>query len=150
MENIATNCLMDASEFEGVIYTLLSEEPFVNHVVDMTVGNEEYTISDYVSQDFAIKIGDTWTCLTCKTQKSTKTAKDLSSILPLEKMSKKEKNARKISNEKKTHLGKSCVTMTDLMDKFYETIELSDVICDTCTNSSGKIKNPIMKQSYSY
>ena len=35
-----------------------------------------------------------------------------------------------------THLGKSCVTMTDLMDKFYETTELSDVICDNCTKSS--------------
>ena len=34
-----------------------------------------------------------------------------------------------------THLGKSCVTMTDLMDKFYETAELSDVICDKCTKS---------------
>ena len=30
--------------------------------------------------------------------------------------------------------------MTDLMDKFYETNELSDAICNTCTNSSGTIK----------
>ena len=30
--------------------------------------------------------------------------------------------------------------MTDLMDKFYETNELSDVICNTCTKSSGTIK----------
>ena len=30
----------------------------------------------------------------------------------------------------------SYVTMTDLMDKFYETTELSDVICDNCTKSS--------------
>ena len=31
--------------------------------------------------------------------------------------------------------------MTDLMDQFYETNELSDVICDTCTNSSGTEQN---------
>ena len=55
-------------------------------------------------------------------------------------MSKKGENTRKISHDKNTHLGKSCVTMTDLMDKFYETNELSDVICDTCTKPSVKIK----------
>ena len=60
--------------------------------------------------------------------------------LPLEKMSKKGKNMRKMSHKKKSHLGKSCVTMTDLMDKFYETNELSDVICDTCTKSTVTIK----------
>ena len=42
---------------------------------------------------------------------------------------------RTISHEKMTHLGKSCVTMTDLMDKFYETTELIDVTCDECTKS---------------
>ena len=51
-------------------------------------------------------------------------------------MSRQGKNTRKICHEKKTHLGKSCETMKDLMDKFYETIELSDVICDNCTKSS--------------
>ena len=44
---------------------------------------------------------------------------------------------RPISHEKMTHFGKSCVTMTDLMDKFYEKTELSDVICEECTKSSG-------------
>ena len=68
LENITTNFQMDASEFEGMLYTMLSEEPFSNHKLDMTDGNEEYTISDYVSQNFAITIGDTWTCLTCKNQ----------------------------------------------------------------------------------
>ena len=103
----------------------------------MTDGNEESTISDYLSQNFSITIGDTWTCLTCKNQKSPKISKDLSLILTLEQMSKKGKNARKISHEKKTHLGKICATMTDLMDQSYETNELSDVICNTCTNASG-------------
>ena len=47
---------------------------------------------------------------------------------------------RTISHEKMTHLGKSCVTLTDLMDKFYETTELSDVICDECYRSSNKTR----------
>ena len=52
LENITTNCQIDASEFEGMIYTMLSEEPFANHILDMTDGNEESTISDYVYQNF--------------------------------------------------------------------------------------------------
>ena len=79
---------MDASEFEGVLYTMLSEEPFANHILDMTDGNEEITISDYVSQNFPITIGDTWKCLTCETQRSPKISKNLSLILSLEKKSK--------------------------------------------------------------
>ena len=47
--NITTNCQMYASEFEGMIYTMLSEEPFAHHLLDMTDGNEESTISDYLS-----------------------------------------------------------------------------------------------------
>ena len=140
LENITTNCQMDASEFEGMVYTMLSEEPFANHRLDMTDGNEEYTISDYVSQNFAITIGETWTCLTCIITKSPKIFKDFAFILPLEQISKKGKNARKISHEKNTHLGKSYVTMTYFMDKFYETNELSDVICDNCTKSSVTTK----------
>ena len=146
LENITTNCQMDAIEFEGMLYTMLSEEPFANHRLDMTDGNEEYTISYYMSHNFAITIGETWTYLTCKTPKSPKIFKDFSFILPLEKMSKKGKNTRKISNKKKIYLGKSCVTMTDLMDKFYETNELSDVICDTCTKSSGTKKSNFEKK----
>ena len=47
----------DAIGLERLLYTILSEEPFANHILDMTDGNEEYTISDYVSQNFAITIG---------------------------------------------------------------------------------------------
>ena len=67
----------------------------------------------------------------------------------MEQISKKGKNSRKISHEKKTHLGKSCVSMTDLMDKFYETTESSDVICDNFTKSSSKPENPILKKTNS-
>ena len=87
LANITTNCQMAASEFEGTLYTIFSEEPFANHRLDMTNGNEEYTISDYVSQNFSITIGETWTCLTCKTSKSLKIFKDFAFILPLEEMS---------------------------------------------------------------
>ena len=44
---------------------------------------------------------------------------------------------KKNCHEKTTRLGKSCVTMSDLMDIFYEITQLSDVICDECTKSSS-------------
>ena len=87
LANITTNCQMDASEFEGMLYTMLSEETFANHILDTTDVNEESTISDYVSQNFSITIGDTWTCLTCETQRSPKISKDLSLIVSLEQKS---------------------------------------------------------------
>ena len=95
LENITTYFQKDASEFEGMLHTMLSEEPFANHRLDMTDGNEEYTIYDYVSQNFSITIGETWTCITCKTPKYPKIFKDFAFILPLEQMSKKGKNTRK-------------------------------------------------------
>ena len=52
LENITTNCQMDASEFQGMLYTMLSEEPFANHILGMTDGNEESTIYDYLFQIF--------------------------------------------------------------------------------------------------
>ena len=36
---------MDASEFEGLLYNMLSEEPFANHRLDITDENEDYNIS---------------------------------------------------------------------------------------------------------
>ena len=53
-------------------------------------------------------------------QKKFKVLNDDSFILPLKEISQKGKVMRPISHEKMTHLGNSCVTMTDLMDKFYE------------------------------
>ena len=113
----------------------------------MTDGNEESTIYDYLSQNFPITIEDTWTCLTCETQGSPEISKNFLMILSLEQNSEYDKKLRQTSHEKKTHLGKSCVTMKDLIDKFYETNELSAVICDTCTSASGTEKNPILKQN---
>ena len=73
---------------------MLSEETSANHRLDMKDGNEEYTISDYVSHNFAITIGETWTCLTCNITKSPRILKDFAFILPLEPISKKGKNTR--------------------------------------------------------
>ena len=56
---------MDAGEFEGLFYNILSEEPFKNQIFDMIDEKDHYTISDYVSQNFGILIGETWTCFTC-------------------------------------------------------------------------------------
>ena len=61
---------------------------------------------------------------------------EFSLISSLEKKIEYGKKLRQISHKKKTHLGKSCVTMKDLMNKFYETNELSDVIRDECSNAS--------------
>ena len=86
LTNITTNCQMDASEFEGMIYTMLSEEPFAHHILDMTDGNEEIKISDYLSLNFSITIGETWTCLTCETKRIPKISKEFSLILSFEQI----------------------------------------------------------------
>ena len=118
LENIMTNCQMDASEFEGLLYNMLSEGPFENHILDMKDENDDYTISDYVSHHFCITIRETMTCLTFHTTKSPNIFNEFSFISLLEEISKKRKKMRSISHEKMTHLGKNCVTMTDLMKKF--------------------------------
>ena len=74
---------MDAGEFEELLYNIFSEEPFENHRFYMIDERNDYTISDYVSQNFGITIGETWTCLTCQTKKN-KVLNDDSFILPLE------------------------------------------------------------------
>ena len=71
----------------------------------MTEGNEESTISDYVSQNFPITIGDTWKGHTCETQRSPKISKDLSLILSLEQMSKKVKKCDKNKSQEKEQFG---------------------------------------------
>ena len=64
---------------------MLSEEPFAHHILDMTDGNEESTISDYLSQNFSITIGETWTSLTCETNRIPKITNHFLLILSLEK-----------------------------------------------------------------
>ena len=50
---------MDAVEFEGLLYNVLSKYPSKNQIFDMTYEKYDYTISDYVSQHFGISIGET-------------------------------------------------------------------------------------------
>ena len=67
---IRINCQIDVSEFEGLLYNMLSKEPFANHRLDMTYEKDDYNISDYVSQYFGITIGETWTFMTCHARKT--------------------------------------------------------------------------------
>ena len=43
-----------------------------------------------------------------------------------------------ISHDKMTHLVKHCVTMNELMDKFYDNTDMSYVICEECSKLSYK------------
>ena len=60
------------------------------------------------------------------------------------------KKRRPLSHEKKTHLGKSCVTMTYLMVKFYEKTELSDVIREEFSKSNGKTSKSNFEKNNQY
>ena len=60
---------MDAGKLEGLLYIMLSEDPFKNKRFHMIEEIDDYNISDYDSQHFGIIIGETWTCLTCHEKK---------------------------------------------------------------------------------
>ena len=46
LENIRIYCQMDGGKFEGLSYTILSEEPFKNQIFHMTGKTNDYTISE--------------------------------------------------------------------------------------------------------
>ena len=50
---------MHAAEFEGLLYTILSEEPFKNQRFHITDQKEDYTISDYVSWNSGMRTIET-------------------------------------------------------------------------------------------
>ena len=50
---------MDSTEFEGLLYTILSEEPLKNQIIHVKKETNDYTISDYVTQRFSILIVET-------------------------------------------------------------------------------------------
>ena len=83
------NCQMDASESEGLLCNMLSEETFANHRLDMTDVNDDYTISDHVSQHFGINIGEKTIFLNCHAAKPPNIFNNFSFILPLEELSQK-------------------------------------------------------------
>ena len=63
---------MNAAEFEGLLYTILSEEPFKNQKFHMTEEKDDYIISDYLYPYFDMLMGETITCLTCHQNKPPK------------------------------------------------------------------------------
>ena len=73
----------------------------------MPDGNEESTISDYLSQNFPITIGETWKFLTCETKRIPKISKDISLILSFEQNFEYGKKFRQISHEKRHIWGKA-------------------------------------------
>ena len=74
---------MDSARFEGLLYTILSEEPSKYHRIHMTEAKYDYTISDYVSQHFGMIFLETITCLSCHQNKGLKVLKDESFIISL-------------------------------------------------------------------
>ena len=82
---------------------MLSEEPFANQRLDMKYENDDYIISDYVSQHFGITVVETMKFHTCHATKPPNIFNDFSFISALEKISQKVKRMRSISHEKMTH-----------------------------------------------
>ena len=48
---------MNASEFEGLLYIIFSEKPFKNQIFHMTEETDDYTISNYVNNNFGTLTG---------------------------------------------------------------------------------------------
>ena len=81
---------MDAGEFEGLLYTILSEEPFNIQIFHMKEETDNYTIADYVYHHFGMLVGETMTCLTCH-KKCPKVLKYDSFLFPLGEITHKKK-----------------------------------------------------------
>ena len=125
----------------------MSEEPLANHRIDMTYEKDDYTVSDYVSHNLGITIGETCTCLTCDEKKQS--IKWWLIYFAIGRNITERGKTRPISHEKKTLLWNFCVTMIDLMDAFYEKTELGDVICEECTKPSGTTSKTDIKETIS-
>ena len=74
---------MEIGEFEGLLYTIFSEEPFKSQIFHTTEETYDYTISDYVSQNIGMIIVETMTSLTCNQNNPSKVLKYDSFIFPL-------------------------------------------------------------------
>ena len=74
---------MDAGESEELLYTILSEELFKNHIFLMTEETDYCIVSDYVSQNFGMLIGETMTYLNCCQNNLPRVLKDDSFVSPL-------------------------------------------------------------------
>ena len=58
MENTRIDFQMYAAEFEGLLYTILSEEPFKNQWFHTIEEKDDYAISDNVYHHFVMLIGE--------------------------------------------------------------------------------------------
>ena len=75
ISNIRIDCQMYADEFQGLLYNILSEQPFKNQLIHITEEKYGYTISDYVVQNFGMLIGEKMTCISCHKTKRPKVLK---------------------------------------------------------------------------
>ena len=84
MTNIRIYFQIDAAEFEGLLYTNLSENNFKNHRNNITNNKYDWTISDNQYQNFGMKFGETMACLSYHQNKAPEILKDNSFILLLD------------------------------------------------------------------
>ena len=56
---------MYVGDFEGLLYSIFSEETFKSQRFHTTEETDDYTISDSVFQHFGMIIVETMTCITC-------------------------------------------------------------------------------------
>ena len=122
-------CYLDAAEFEGVFIYYLVRNSFINQRINIKISKDDFTISDYLYQNFEMLIGKSTTCISCNQNKHPKILKYDSFILLLEGIASNNNKMMPIYHDKMTHLAYHCVTTNELMDTFYENTELSDVIC---------------------
>ena len=74
---------MDAAEFYGLLFTILSYKTSKNHIIHMIEEKYDYTMSNYVSQNFCIIIVERMTCISCHRNKLPKVLTYDSFILSL-------------------------------------------------------------------
>ena len=129
---------------------LLLEKTFNNQIFNIKNSEDDFTISDYISQHFGMKIGDKITYLSCHRYKYPKILKDDLFILSLEGIKLNDKNLTPIYHDKMTHLAINCVTMKELMDKYDEKTDMSDVICGNCSKTNGKTRKAKFEKSSQY
>ena len=101
---------MNAPEIEGLLYTTLLENPFKNQKHNIKNSEDDWTVSDYLSQNFGMKIGVTMKCLSFHQNKSPKILEDDYFILSLDGITLNNKQAP-IFHGKTTHFAQNCVTM---------------------------------------
>ena len=103
----------------GWLYTNLSENTFKNHRNIITNSKYDWTISDYLYQNFRMKIGEKMACLSCHQNKSPEILKENYFILLFDIITLDHKQIP-ICHNKITHLFHNCAMMKELLDKFHE------------------------------